>query len=318
MKAVVYDRYGPPDVLRLEEVERPAPKGDEVLVKVYAVGVNGSDWEVMRGSPLYSRIGGLRRPAHRTLGSDIAGRVELVGASVTKFRVGDEVFGDNLNGMGGFAEYACMSERGIAIKPAGLSFAQAAALPQPGVIALQGIRNHVQPGQKVLVNGAGGGTGMYAVQLAKICGAEVTGVDNGKKLEFIRSLGADHAIDYTRTDYTRTGERYDLILDVQAHRSVFAYRRALAAQGRYRYVGGSVGTLFQVLLLGPLFRDAGRQIRLLVVRPNLEDLMVVAGLCETGQLVPRIERSYPLTAVADAMRHLGEGRALGKLVVTME
>ncbi len=261
MKAVVRERYGPPEMLRLEEVDRPIPKDNEVLVQVRAVSVNASDWEILRGKPLYSRIGGPFRPSHRTLGSDIAGRVEAIGSAVTRFRPGDEVFGDNLALMGGFAEYARAAEKSLALKPTGLSFEEAAAIPQAGVIALQGIRRkgNVQPGQRVLINGAGGGAGSFAVQLAKVAGAEVTGVDSTAKLDFVRSLGADHVVDYTREDFTRTGEHYDLVLDVTAHRSVFDYRRALAARGRYLYVGGSVSTLLQILTVGTADRTEGRQ-----------------------------------------------------------
>ena len=261
MKAVVYSRYGPPEMLRLEEVDRPVPKDNEVLVQVRAVSVNASDWEILRGKPLYSRIGGPFRPRYRTLGSDIAGRVEATGPGVTRFRPGDEVFGDNLSLMGGFAEYARAAEKSLALKPTGMSFEVAAAIPQAGVIALQGIRRkgNVQPGQRVLINGAGGGAGSFAVQLAKVAGAEVTGVDGTAKLDFLRSLGADHVVDYTHEDFTRTGEHYDLVLDVIAHRSVFDYRRAIAARGQYLYVGGSVSTLLQILTMGLLIGRQGRQ-----------------------------------------------------------
>lgn len=321
MRAVVYTRYGPPGVLRLEEIARPRPSGGQVLIKVRAVSVNASDWETLRGKPLYARIGGPVRPRFPILGSDVAGRVEAIGPAVTRFRPGDEVFGDNLALMGGFAEYVCARERVLAAKPAGLSFEEAAAIPQAGVIALQGIRRkgRVQPGQKVLVNGAGGGAGMFAVQLAKLAGAQVTGVDNAGKLDFVRSLGADQVADYTRTDFTRTGEHYDLVLDLAAHRSAFACRRALAANGRYLYVGGSVPALLQVLLVGPLIgHKAGKKIRLLAVQPNPQDLVTVAELCQAGTIVPVIERRFSLSEVPHALRHLGEGRAKGKLVITVD
>ena len=321
MKAVVYARYGPPEVLRLDDIERPCPSDDQVLIKVRAVSVNASDWETLRGKPLYARIGGPVRPRFPILGSDIAGRVEAIGPAVTRFRPGDEVFGDNLALMGGFAEYVCAREKALAPKPAGMSFEEAAAIPQAGVIALQGIRRkgRVQPGQKVLVNGAGGGAGMFAVQLAKLAGAHVTGVDNAGKLDFVRSLGADQVVDYTRTDFTRTGEQYDLVLDLAAHRSAFDYRRALAANGRYLYVGGSVPTLLQVLLVGPLIgRKAGKKIRLLAVQPNPQDLVTVAELCQAGTIMPVIDRRFSLSEVPHALRHLGEGRAKGKLVITVD
>jgi NADPH:quinone reductase-like Zn-dependent oxidoreductase len=269
MKAVVYTRYGPPEVLRLTDVEMPVPKDNEVLVRVRVVSVNRSDWETLRGKPLYSRIAGPFRPRHHILGSDIAGQVVSRGGDTTRFQPGDDVFADILSQMGGFAEYVCVPESGLARMPAGMTYEEAAALPQAGAIAMQGIRDkgQVQPGQKVLINGAGGGSGMYAIQLAKLYGAEVTGVDNAEKSEFMRSLGADHVIDYTREDFTRNGRTYDLILDLAAHRSAFAYRRSLAPRGRYLYVGGSVATLFQVLLIGPLIGgSAGKAIRLLAVR----------------------------------------------------
>ncbi|MEV4619484.1 NAD(P)-dependent alcohol dehydrogenase [Asanoa sp. NPDC049573] len=311
MKAVVYDAYGPPEVLRIEEVERPVPRADEVLVKVHAASVNASDWESLVGRPAYARIGGLRRPRIRTLGSDIAGVVEAVGPDVTRFRAGDAVFGDNLQRKGGFAEYAIAREKVLALKPPRLSFEEAAAMPQAAVIALQGIRGNVRAGQRVLVNGAGGGAGAYAIQLAKLDGAEVTGVDNTGKLDFMRAVGADHVVDHTRTDVTRAGQRYDLVLDLAGHHSVLAHRRVLAPGGRYRWVGGSVGTLLQVLIAGPL---VGGQ-RLLVVKPNTADLLAMAALCTAGTVVTHIERRFPLDETAAALRHLGEGRALGKVVV---
>ncbi|MEV4534346.1 NAD(P)-dependent alcohol dehydrogenase [Asanoa sp. NPDC049518] len=312
MKAVTYDAYGPPSLLRFVEVDRPVPRADEVLVAVRAVSVNASDWETLIGRPLYSRIGGLRRPRFPTLGSDIAGVVEAVGPEVTRFQVGDEVFGDNLERKGGFAEYAVARQRVLARKPPALTFDEAAAMPQAAAIALQGMRD-ARAGQRVLVNGAGGGAGAYAIQLAKRAGAEVTGVDNGFKLDFMRAVGADHVLDYTVTDFTRAGVRYDLVLDLAGHHSVLAHRRALTPGGRYLWVGGAVGTLFQVLLAGPL---VGKQ-RLLVVRNNPDDLLAMADLCLAGTLVTHIDRRYPLTEVPAALTHLGEGRALGKVVVTV-
>jgi NADPH:quinone reductase-like Zn-dependent oxidoreductase len=295
MKAVVYTRYGPPDVLRLTDVEMPAPKDNEVLVKVHAVSLNASDWEVLQGKPLYSRIAGPFRPRHHILGSDIAGQVEATGRNATLFQPGDEVLADILSHMGGFAEYVCVPESALARMPAGMTYEEAAALPQAGAIALQGIRDsgHVQPGQKVLINGAGGGSGMYAVQLAKLHGAEVTGVDNAEKLEFMRSLGADHVIDYTREDFTRNGRTYDLVLDLAAHRSAFAYKRSLTPGGRYLYVGGSVATLLQVLLIGPLTgRAAGERIRLLAVRLGAQHLAPIVELCQAGKIATVIDRRY--------------------------
>lgn len=321
MKAIVYTQYGPPDILRLKEVDRPAPRDDEVLIKVQVASVNRSDWESLIGKPLYARFGGFFRPGRQILGSDIAGRVEAVGRNHTQFRVGDEVFGDILERMGGFAEYVCARGRTLAIKPSGMTFEEAAAIPQAAVIALQGMRDkgQVQPGQKVLINGAGGGAGTFAVQLAKSYGAEVTGVDNTGKLDFMRSLGADHVIDYTQEDFTNIGKQYDLILDVIAHRSVFAYRRALRPGGSYFYVGGSMATLFQILLLGPwIARTTGKKIRVLAVQPNRKDLVYVTELCEAGKIVPVIDRRYALNEVPEALRYLGAGLAKGKVVITVE
>jgi NADPH:quinone reductase-like Zn-dependent oxidoreductase len=320
MKAIVYTEYGPPDVLRLAEVEKPTPADDEILVKIEAASVNRSDWEGLVGKPLYARIGGLRRPNRPILGSDIAGRVEMVGKNNSDFQTGDEVFGDILSHMGGFAEYVCVRGRTVVKKPAGLTFAQAAAIPQAAVIALQGIRDkgQVQPGHKILINGAGGGAGMFAIQFAKQAGAEVTGVDNGIKLDFMRSMGADHVIDYTREDFTRNGQQYDLILDVIAHRSVFDYQRALKPTGRYYCVGGSVATFFQILLIGPWIRAiTGKKLAILAVQPNRQDLSAIAERCAAGNIVTFIDKCYPLSQVPEALRYLGEGQAKGKIVITM-
>jgi NADPH:quinone reductase-like Zn-dependent oxidoreductase len=321
MKAVVYSRYGPPEVLQLREIPRPTPKDNEVLVQIHAVSLNRSDWEGLIGKPLYARIGGLRRPRRPILGSDIAGRVAQVGRNVTRFQPGDEVFGDILWQLGGLAEYVCAAEGSLVLKPAGMTFAEVAAIPQASVIALQGIRDKAQirPGQQVLINGAGGGGGMLAVQLAKSYGAEVTGVDNGGKLDFMRALGADHVIDYTRQDYTRTGRRYDFILDLVAYRSAFDYARALQPDGRYYAVGGSIATMLQIFLLGPLIRRAtGKHIHYLVARPSRKDMLYMAELYQAGKIALVIDKRYPLRQAAEALRYLGEGRACGKVVITVE
>jgi NADPH:quinone reductase-like Zn-dependent oxidoreductase len=321
VQAVVFTRYGSPDVLRLTEVAKPTPRDDEVLVKVRAVSLNRSDWEALRGKPAYARLGGPLRPRHHILGSDIAGRVEATGRATTKFRPGDEVFADILSSMGGFAEYVCAPERALAPLPAGMTYEEAAALPQAGAIALQGIRDtgQVQAGQQVLINGAGGGSGMYAVQLAKLAGAEVTGVDNPEKLAFLRSLGADHVIDYTRANFTSNGRRYDLILDLAAHRSALASKGSLAPGGRYLYVGGSAATLVQVLLLGPLLgRAEGKTLRLLAVRLGAQRLAPLVALCQAGEIATVIDRRYRLGEVPEALRYLGEGHAKGKLVAILE
>jgi NADPH:quinone reductase-like Zn-dependent oxidoreductase len=320
MKAIVYHKYGSPDVLELEEVAAPVPTDDDLLIKIQAVSVNRSDWEVLTGKPLYARFGGLLKPSHPILGSDIAGRVEMVGKNNTQFQLGDEVFGEMSEYCGGFAEYVCTSGKLLALKPAPMTFEEASAIPQAAVIALQGIRTkgQVQPGQKVLINGAGGGTGMFAIQLAKLAGAEVTGVDSTGKLDFMRSLGADHVIDYTRQDFTKPGSQYDLILDLIAYRSAFAYARALKPNGSYYAVGGSMATFLQILVLGAWFRKtANKHLHVLAVHRNRKDLISMAELCESGQLVTTIDKRYPLSEVPAALRYLGEGHAKGKIVITV-
>lgn len=320
MKAVTYHNYGSPDVLKLEEVEKPAPTDNDILIKVHAVSINGSDREGLVGKPLYARSGGLLKPGRQILGSDIAGRVEFVGKNNTEFKPGDAIFGEIPGYHGGFAEYVCTHGKTMMLKPASLTFEQAAAIPQAGVIALQGIREkgQVQAGQKVLINGAGGSAGSFAIQLAKLYGADVTGVDNANKLDFMRSLGADHVIDYTQEDFTRNGKQYDLILDLIAHRSVFACQRALRPNGTYFFVGGSVAVLFQVLLLGPWIRKTtAKNIRLLAVPQNRKDLISITELCEAGKIVPVIDRQYSLSEVPEAFRYVGEGYAKGKVVITI-
>jgi len=321
VKAVVYTEYGPPSVLQVKEVEKPTPADDEVLIKLVAVSLNRSDWETLIGKPLYARIGGLRKPRRHTLGSDVAGRVETVGKDVTRFQPGDEVFADILSRMGGFAEYVCAREKSLAPKPPDMTFEQVASLPQSAVIALQGIRDkgQVKPGQKVLINGAGGGSGTFAIQLAKLYGAEVTGVDNAEKQDFMRSIGADHVMDYTREDFTRNGKQYDLILDMVAHHSVFAYRRALRPNGSYYAVGGSVAIVLQILFLGPVIRwITGKRIWVLAVQPNLKDMLHMAELCRAGKVVPVIDRRFSLSEVPQALRYLGEGHAKGKVIINVK
>jgi NADPH:quinone reductase-like Zn-dependent oxidoreductase len=321
MKAIVYYEYGSPDVLKLEEVQKPTPAENELLIKVYAVSINRSDWEGLTGKPLYARIGGLIKPNNRILGSDIAGMVEAVGKDVRQFKPGDEVFGLMLNYGGGFAEYVCKSEKALVLKPANMTFEEAAAIPQAAFIALQGIRakGQVRPGQKVLINGAGGGTGSFAIQLAKLAGAEVTGVDNAEKLGLMQSLGADHVIDYAKEDFTKNGKHYDLILDVIAYRSVFAYQRALKPNGTYFMVGGSVATMFQSLLLGPWIRRmTGKKISVLIVQTDPKDLVYMTELIESGKVVTVIDKRYSFSEAAEALRYLGEGHAKGKVVITLE
>jgi NADPH:quinone reductase-like Zn-dependent oxidoreductase len=314
MKAVVYDEYGPPDVLRVADVPVPSPDAGQVRVRIAATSVNRSDWEGLRGSPLYARLGGMRRPSMRTLGSDIAGSVDAIGAGVTRFRPGDEVYGDNLALRGGFAEYAIAPESALAHKPAELTFTEASTIPQAGAIALQGMIG-ASVGSHVLINGAGGGSGSFAIQQAKRLGAHVTGVDNAGKLDHMRSLGADEVIDHRREDFTRGGP-YDLILDLVAGRSVFAYRRALARGGRYRCVGGPVPVLLGVVTLGWIVGGlTHRRIGVLVVKEGPEHFGPLAELCVAGDIRIPIERTFELAAVPEALAHVGEGRALGKVVV---
>jgi NADPH:quinone reductase-like Zn-dependent oxidoreductase len=315
VRAAVYDRYGSPEVLRVDEVPVPTPGPGQVLVEVAATSVNLSDWECLRGSPLYARLGGLRSPATRTLGSDIAGRVAEVGDGVTRFRPGDEVYGDNLALKGGFAQYAVAAETALAPKPAGLTFAEASTIPQAGAIALQGTAG-AAPGRRVLVNGGGGGSGSFAIQLAKRLGAHVTGVDNERKLDFMRSVGADDVLDYRRQDFTRGDRPYDLVLDLVAHRSVFAYRRALARGGRYRCVGGSVSALLRVLTVGwCVGRLTGRRLGVLAVREGPSAFTPLADLCLAGEVGIHVDRTFGIDEVAEALAYVGEGRALGKVVV---
>ena len=321
MKAVVYYEYGSPDVLKLEEVAKPKPADDQLLVKVHAVSINRSDWEGLIGKPLYARMGGLRKPSKNILGSDVAGRVEIAGKNNFEFKPGDEVFGEMTDYGGGFAEYVCTRGKIWARKPASLTFEHAAAIPQAGVIALQGIRDkaRIQPGHKVLINGGGGGAGSFAVQLAKLYGAEVTGVDNTDKLDFMRSLGADHVIDYTRENFTKNRKQYDFILDLIAYRSAFAYARALKPNGSYYAVGGSLATFLQFLLFGPWIRRAtGKKVRLLVVQRNRKDLETITELCVSGKIRIMIDKRYTLREVPGALRYFGEEHTKGKIVITME
>jgi NADPH:quinone reductase-like Zn-dependent oxidoreductase len=321
MKAVVYEKYGSPDLLQFAEVEKPVPTDDQVLIKIFAVSLNGSDREGLTGKPLYARMRGVRRPGYPILGSDIAGRVESVGKNITEFKPGDEVFGEIPGYHSGLAEYVCTAGQTMALKPASLTFEQAAAIPQAGTIALRGIRENgqVQAGQSVLINGGGGSAGSFAIQLAKRSGAVVTGVDNAHKLDFMRSLGADHVIDYAREDFTRSGQQYDLILDLIAHRSVFACRRALRPNGTYFFAGGSAAVIFQLLLFGPLIRRAAaKNLRMLMVPQNRPDVITIAEMCEAGHLVPLIDRQYSFSETPEAFRYLLAGHAKGKIVITLE
>jgi len=321
MKAIVRTRYGPPDVLRFTEVEKPAPQANEVLIKLYAASVNPLDLFSLRGAPLVRLIPGLRTPKQPVLGCDIAGRVEAIGGHVKQFRPGDEVFGVTGFAGGGFAEYACAIENKLALKPANCSFEDAAAVPIAAITALQGLRDkgRIQPGQKVLVDGASGGVGTFAVQIAKSFGAEVTAVCSTRNVDTARSIGADHVIDYTREDFTRSGRRYDLILGANAHHSIFDYRRALSQDGIYVIAGGALPQIFQAMLLTPLLSRIGRKKTcFFIANINQKDLVSLKVLLEAGKIVPVIDRRYPLSDAAEALRYLEERHAQGKIVLTVE
>ena len=323
MKAIVNTQYGSPDVLQLKEIERPTPTDDEVLVKVYAVSVNSADLHLLRADPFLIRLSsGLFKPKNKILGSDIAGRVDVVGSNVKQFKVGDEVFGDiSACGWGGFAEYVAVPEKLLALKPANLSFEEAAAVPMAAVTALQGIRHAggIQPGQKVLINGASGGVGSFAVQLAKSSGAEVTAVCSTRNVEMARSLGADHVIDYLQEDFTKNGKQYDLILATNGDRSISDYRRALSPKGIYVQTGGSMRQMSQAMIQGPWISKTGSQKmgNMGVAKPNQNDLVILKELLEAGKVKSVIDRTYPLSEVADAIRYLEEGHARGKVVITV-
>lgn len=323
MKAMVTTQYGPPDELQLREIATPTPAQDEVLIKLYASSVNPLDSFVIRG-PLFSvpMIGRLLKPKHKIAGADFAGRVESVGRDVKQFRPGDEVFGASFGkrGLGGFAEYACAVEDCLARKPANLSFAEAAAVPVAAITALQGLRDkgEIQRGQKVLIDGASGGVGTFAIQIAKSFGAEVTAVCSPRNLDRARSIGADHVIDYTREDFTHRGLRYDLILGANVHHSIFDYRRALSRNGIFVVAGGSVMRLLQSVLLAPLLSRIGsRKTRFFIAKINAKDLAILKDLLEAGKVVPVIDRRYPLGEVSEALRYREEGHAQGKIVITV-
>ncbi|MBZ0286977.1 MAG: NAD(P)-dependent alcohol dehydrogenase [Anaerolineae bacterium] len=323
MKAIVYTQYGSPDVLRYEEVAKPTPADDEVLIKVYAASVNAADWRLMRADPFLARLmtGGFFKPKYPILGVDISGRVEAVGKKVKQFKPGDEVYVDlSLDGYGGFAEYACAREDQVALKPANLSFEEAATVPLAGVTALQGLRDNgrMQPGHRVLINGASGGVGIFAVQIAKALGAEVTAVCSTRKLDMVRKLGADHVIDYTREDFTKNGQRYDVILAVNGYHPIADYKRSLNRNGSYVMVGGNGPQLFQALLLGSwMSRTEGHKMGALTAKPSQKDLDALRELIEAGKVVPVIDQCYPLSETADAIRHLETKHARGKIVISV-
>ncbi len=340
MKAAVRQVYGLPEVLKLEDVATPSPSDNEILIRVCAASINLGDWELLTGRPLFISVlahlfsreqqyefpptsvtaekGGIFPPKAKILGTDIAGRVEAVGKSVTQFQVNDEVFG-MAEGFGAFAEYVCVSETAPMVnKPASMSFEQAAALPQATHIALQAIRDkaQVQPGQTVLINGAGGGAGTLAVQLAKMYGADVAGVDGPTKLEMLRSIGADHVIDYMQVDFNRNGKRYDVILDMAAYRNVFRSRRSLTASGIYLMGGGSGTATWQSALLGPVISTFGsRRIAFLLAESRREDLVDIGELFEEGKVIPVVDRCYPLCDAGEALRRVGEKQGIGKVII---
>ncbi len=323
MKTIEFAKYGTPDDLRMIEVEKPTPRDKEVLVKIHAASINSWDWELLNARPFVNRLMfGLFRPKRlKTLGFDIAGQVEAVGDGVKKYRVGDEVYGDlSAYGWGGFAEYVAAPEDALTIKPANISFQQAAAVPQAGLLSLQGLVDvgHIRPGQKVLINGASGGSGTFAVQIAKQYDAEITGICSTAKMDFVHSLGVDHVIDYTREDFTRNGQQYDLVIDAQAHHSFFDYRRALSTDGVYVMHGGASSSIFQVMLLGPLLSFFGsRKLRILFHRAN-KGLDAMNKLLESGKLVPVIDKCFPFSEAIDALRYYGAGHVRGKIVINME
>jgi NADPH:quinone reductase-like Zn-dependent oxidoreductase len=320
MKAIVYTEYGPLDVLQLKEVEKPTPKEDEVLVKIYATTVTPGDAIVVKGDPFPVRFwSGLLKPKHEIPGKEMAGRVASVGKNVTRFQPGDDVFGDlTICGLGAYAEYVAVPENAIAPKPANLTFEAAAAVPESAIVALQGLRDHgkIQPGQKVLINGASGGVGSFAVQIAKSFGAEVTAVSSTRNLEMSRSLGADYVIDYTEKDFTQNGKQYDLILASNGYHPLADYKRALTPEGIYVATGGSMAQTFEAMLRGPIISMTGSQkMGNMLVKPNKNDLVFMKDLIEAGKVVPRIDRRYPLSDFAGAFRYLEEGHAQGKIVI---
>jgi NADPH:quinone reductase-like Zn-dependent oxidoreductase len=321
MKAIVYETYGPPEGLELREVETPTPKDDEVLIRIRAVSINDWDWGLLHGTPFVNRLlSGLFKPKIKILGSDIAGRIEAVGRNVKRFRPGDEVFGDLSGRWGGFAEYVCAPETALARKPPGMGFAEAAAIPQAAMLAAQGLidRGGIQPGQKLLINGAGGGVGTFAVQIAKLYGAEVTGIDSSAKLDMMRSIGFDRVIDYTREDFAADGTRYDLILDVKAQRSIVDFVRALSSEGAYVILGGSMARFLQLLVLWPLVGMTSKKaMRLVILKPN-KDLAYMSELFEAGKVRPVIDRRSSLREVPEAMAYFGAGHHKGKVVITLD
>lgn len=320
MKAIIYTQYGGPEVLQLKEVDKPAPKDNEVLIKVYAASLNDWDWGLLHGDLINRMMFGLFKPKKKILGSDIAGRVEAIGKNVTLFKPGDEVYGDLSGQWGGFAEYVCAIEKALGPKPPAMSFEAAAAIPQAAMLAVQGLidKGKIQAGQKLLINGAGGGVGTFGVQIAKLYGAEVTGVDSAGKLDMLRAMGFDHVIDYTKEDFTKNGQQYDMILDVKTHRSPFSYTRSLRPGGVYVTVGGSIARLLQVLILKPwISMFTKKHLRIVALKTN-KDLLYMNELYESGKVKPVIDGPYKLSEVPEAFRHFGKAAHKGKIVISLE
>lgn len=311
MKAIVCPKYGSPDILEFKELEKPVPGDNEVLIKIYASSLNAADWHIMRGDPSLARLFlGLLKPKYKILGADIAGQVEAVGKSVTQFKPGDNVFGDLSScGFGGFAEYVCAAEDALVLKPVTITFEEAAAVPLAAISALQGLRTSglIRSGQKVLINGASGGVGTFAVQIAKAFGAEVTAVCSTGKMEMVRSIGADHVIDYTKEDFTHRGERYDLIVAANGNRSILDYRRTLTPTGRYVMIGGSGTQMTQAIFLGPFISIISKKkMGNLMASASQKDLVFIKELLEAGKIKPVIDKRYTLSQVPDAMQYLEE------------
>jgi len=321
MKAIIFTEYGSPDNLHLKDLPQPAPKANEVLIKVHAVALNAADVHALRADPFFLRfIFGLFKPKRQTLGADVAGSVEAVGKHVTQLKVGDEVFGDLSGvGFGGLAEYVCAPESILALKPANLSFAEAAAAPMASVTALQGLRTgNIQAGQKVLVYGASGGVGSFAVQIAKALGAEVTAVCSPSKIEWARSLGADHILDYTRDNITQSGHRYDLILAANGKRALSEFESALTSTGTFVIAGGAISQIFKTMFIAPFkSKKGGRAFHNIASQPSQADLNTVKGWIESGKVKPAVDKQYPLSKTPEAMRYLEAGHARGKVVITI-
>lgn len=320
MKAIVYTKYGSPDVLQLKDVEKPSLKDDEVLIKIFAASINAYDWHFLTADIFLIRFmgGGLFKPKDTRLGADVAGRIENVGRNVKQFKPGDEVFGIV---KGAFAEYACTPKSALALKPINASFDQAAALPMAAITALQGLRDEgqIRAGQKVLINGASGGVGTFAVQIAKSFSAEVTAVCSTRNLEQARSIGADYVIDYTKENFTKKGQQYDLVFAANGYHSLSAYKRALTPKGIYVMAGGTMAQIFQSMLFSSVMSEKdGRKMGGVSAKPNQTDLVYLKELYEAGKVRSVIDRRYPLSEAAEALRYLGEGHARGKIVITME